>query len=243
MHMIRLGKYFSVRLQTGTAFLIFLLCSSGVVWGQETALPTGTNYLMDISKDALGEFNWMNPPEHYILSEGILSVTAEKGTDFFINPEDQTSAANAPYFYMEVQGDFVAITKVRPNFGSVWNACALMLHLDDQNWIKFAFENSDATGPSIVSVVTRGVSDDANGPILSEHKTLWLKMIRKGEIYAMHWSTNGKDYRLARLAAMPDHSTAKIGLEAQCPSEGPAQHVFSHFSLEAKTVEDLRKGE
>ena len=222
--------------------LLWLLLGPSIVLGQATSSPVGTNSLSHITKEALGVFSWMNPPKQYTLSEGTLSVTAEQGSDFFINPEDQTPAANAPYLYREVRGDFVAVTQVWPNFAAMWNACALMVHLDERNWIKFAFENSDATGPSVVSVVTRGVSDDANGAILADQESLWLKIIRKGDIYALHWSANGKDYKLARLAAMPEYSSVKIGLEAQCPAEGPAEHVFSHFSLEKKTVENLRKG-
>lgn len=74
-----------------------------------------------------------------------------------------------------MKGDFVATALVQPDFSSQWNAVALMVHIDDKNWIKFAFENSDATGPSIVSVVTKEVSDDANGMVISQDRSHQLQ--------------------------------------------------------------------
>lgn len=233
-------KYLIENTIASPGFLMLLFVFSMPVSGQEAP---GSNVLVKLNKENLGEYSWMNAPKEYSLTEEGLSVKAEQGTDFFINPEDLTAAANAPFLFREVEGDFVAITRVTPNFDSVWNACALMVYLDASNWIKFAFENSDASGPGIVSVVTRGVSDDANGAVLNEYEALWLKLVRKGNIYALHWSADGKDYKMARLSAMPDQKTVKVGIEAQCPSQGPAVHLFTFFSLENKTVEDLRKGE
>lgn len=238
--MIKVKRYIPVHVVLGV--LTLLLTSVFPIMSQEKKDVVGANMLESLSKENLGGFAWINEPRQYEFSEGQLAITAERGTDFFINPEDETSVATAPYLYREVKGDFIAIAQVKPNFREVWNACSLLLHIDEHNWIKLAYENSDATGPGIVSVVTRGVSDDANGVFLENQTTLWLKLIRKGSIYAMHWSNDGINYKLARLAAMPNKEIVKVGMEAQCPSKGPAVHVFLHFSVQNKTVEDLRKG-
>ena len=235
-------RYCDLRIKSVLCLLILIFTAFIPLVAQTKGHSTGANSLLSLSKNKLGDFTWMNEPKHYAFSEGQLTITVDEGTDFFVNPEDETSIATAPYLYREVQGDFVAVARVEPNFDAVWNACSLLLHIDESNWIKFAFEYSDATGTSIVSVVTRGVSDDANGPIIDYQPSIWLKLIRKGSIYAMHWSIDGENYNLGRLAAMPFKEIVKIGMEAQCPSEGPAEHVFSHFSLESKTVKDLRKG-
>ena len=201
------------------------------------------NLLSDLSNEELGDFQWMNQPSSYTLKNGALQVVAEKETDFFNNPEDGTVTASAPLLYQEMSGDFVAQALVRPDFSSMWNAVALMVHIDDRYWIKFAFENSDATGPSIVSVVTKEVSDDANGVILEEQNQIWLKLIRKGNIYSMLWSMDGKDFKMARLTSMPAADSVKIGMEAQCPVGESAMHYVDFFGVEKKTVADLRKGE
>ena len=115
---------------------------------------------------------------------------------------------SAPLLYRTVEGDFIAKALVQPDLSFQWNAVAFMVHIDSSNWIKFAFENSDATGSSIVTVVTKGTSDDANGVILNEQAQVWLAIAKKGNIYSMHWSKDGKDYKMARLTKMPE--TAEI---------------------------------
>ena len=201
------------------------------------------NMISDFTNEDLAGFKWMNKPKTFSVKNGTLKVVAEKGTDFFNNPEDNTITSTAPLLFREIKGDFVAKTLVRPDFSSLWNAVALMVHIDNANWIKFAFENSDATGNSIVSVVTKKVSDDANGVILNDQNRVWLKLIRKNNIYAMHWSINGTDYKMARLSAMPKVDLVKIGIEFQSPVGESANHEIEYFELAETTVKDLRKGE
>ncbi|MBT8180316.1 MAG: DUF1349 domain-containing protein [Eudoraea sp.] len=200
------------------------------------------NLLSDVTSSELGDFKWLNEPKSYTINNGSLNVIAEKGTDFFNNPEDSTITSTAPFLYQNISGDFVAQALVRADFSSVWNAASIMVYIDEHNWIKFAFENSDATGKSIVSVVTRQVSDDANGVVLSDEDEVWLKLVRKGNNYAMFWSIDGEDFKMARLAAMPPVDSLKIGVEAQCPVGESATHQILYFGLVKKTVEDLRKG-
>lgn len=202
-----------------------------------------SNQLLQISQLNQSEFKWMNMPKEFDISEGVLSIQAVPKTDFFIDPENKEATATAPYLYREIRGDFVATTLVKPDFKDQWNAAALLMMIDKSHWIKFAFENSDATGKSVVSVVTRRVSDDANGAILNDVDQLWLRIIRKGNLFAMHWSLDGKNFKMGRLAAMPEAKTIKIGMEAQSPLGNTAHHQFLYFNLESKTVKDLRKGE
>ena len=201
------------------------------------------NILSEISGGDLNGLTWLNKPEKYEIQNNSIIITAPENSDFFIDPEDHKSTATAPVLYREVAGDFIAVTKVTPDLTSQWNAAALLVFLDDFNWIKFGFENSDATGPGIVSVITRETSDDANGAILNDAASLWLKLVRKGDNYSMHWSLNGKEYKMARLAAMPSVDTVKLGIEAQCPAGSQAIHRFDYFSIESTTVKALRAGE
>ena len=200
------------------------------------------NDLLMLGNSDSNTFQWLNEPEEFELIENLLRIKAVKGTDFFNNPEDGSITATAPFLYQEVTGDFVATALVKPDFASVWNAGVIMVHIDSTHWIKFAFEYSDATGKSIVSVVTNEVSDDANGVILSAYDKIWLRIIRKRDIYALHWSKDGKEYKMARLSSLPSVQTVKVGIEAQCPVGEAAIHEFLYFSVENKTIKDLRKG-
>ena len=213
------------------------------MYGQDTASSQKINQFLDSENLNAAGFHWLNEPENHTISKGELHIEAIDNTDFFIDPENKKATATAPYLYKEIKGDFVATALVQPDFKDQWNAGALFMMIDDTHWIKFAFENSDATGKSIVSVVTREVSDDANGAVLNDADQLWLKMIRKGNLYALHWSLDGKKYFMCRLAAMRNAEKVKIGVEAQSPVGETAHHKFLYFNLESKTVKDLRKGE
>lgn len=218
--------------------------STSPVSSESRLVPDMTDNLINsFSTEDPGEFQWVNEPMSFKVENGVLTIVAEKGTDFFNNPEDSSRTATAPYFFREITGDFVATALVRPDFSDQWNAVALMLHIDENHWIKYAFENSDATGKSIVSVVTKGVSDDANGVRLNDQDQVWLRMIRKGELYSMLWSLDGETYKMTRLTRMPEAEHVRIGIEAQSPVGEPITHEIRFFGIERKTVEDMRKGE
>ena len=194
----------------------------------------------NMTEELISELNWMNQPHSIVTENSSLKVSVSKGTDFFNNPEDSSIVGSAPYLYREVKGDFIFKALVQPDFSAQWNAVAAMLYIDSLNWIKFAFENSDATGPGIVSVATKGTSDDANGVILTDEAMVWLALVRKGNIYAMHWSINGEDFKMARLTSMKTQTKVKVGIEAQSPVGEMAIHQIHFFEIKEKTVEDLR---
>lgn len=193
-----------------------------------------------MSSALISQMQWMNQPVEFSIEDGVLSVTVGRETDFFNNPEDGSVVATAPFLYQNVSSDFVARALVQPDFSSQWNAVALFMHIDAKNWIKFGFENSDATGPSIVSVVTQETSDDANGVILNDNEKIWLAMVRKNDNYSMHWSADGVTYKMVRLTAMPKMQEVKIGLEIQSPVGEQATHRIHSFEIERRTVENMR---
>lgn len=234
-------KKFKINLLVTCLFL--LLTHQNEILAQERLSSNETNQFLEIKDEKTSRFKWLNEPKNHTVKDGELHIEAEAKTDFFIDPENKKATATAPFLYKEIKGDFVATTLVQPDFKDQWNASALFMMIDDKHWIKFAFENSDATGKTIVSVVTREVSDDANGAILNDSDQVWLKMIRKGNLYAMHWSLDGITYNMCRLAAMPIAEKVKIGVEAQSPVGETAHHKFLYFNIESKTVKDLRKGE
>lgn len=231
-----------VNIYTAIIYMFLLSFVQNGIMAQEMPSSDKANQLLQMEAETTKGYKWLNQPKNHTISKGELQIEVEGSTDFFIDPENNKATASAPFLYKEVEGNFVATALIQPDFKDQWNAGALFMMIDDMHWIKFAFENSDATGKSIVSVVTRMVSDDANGAILNNSDQIWLKMIRKGNLYALHWSKDGKNYKMCRLAAMPKAEKVKIGLEAQSPVGDTAHHKFLYFSLESKTVKDLRKG-
>lgn len=217
-------------------FLLILFTSCA-----ENQKEDPVRFAPNFTSERVEGMQWMNPPGSFAVTDSSLQIVALEGSDFFNNPEDGTISQSAPFLFESVAGDFVATALVEPDFSAQWNAVALMVHIDSLNWIKFAFENSDATGPGIVSVITKGTSDDANGAVLPDVSRLWLAIIRKDNNYAMHWSLDGKNYQMARLTAMKPVSGVRIGIEAQSPVGVQATHRIHSYKVASRTVTELRK--
>ena len=191
------------------------------------------------------DWKWLNE-SRLIEANGEVAIVAPGFTDWFNNPipvDGVLSApvANAPFFYTEVEGDFVFRAKVRPNFRTVYDACALMVIENEMLWAKAAFEKSDFGTTAAVCVATNQISDDANGcNIAQDH--VWLQIVRVGDVFCTHYSLDGETFYMVRLFHLPVGKTVKVGLEAQSPAGEGGLRFYSDISLEKKTVKDLRAG-
>ena len=193
----------------------------------------------------LQNWKWLN--ESQIIHEGDeVVIYAPAKTDWFNNPVPENGVlsapvANAPFFYTEVTGNFVFRAKVRPNFKSVYDACALMVIQDEKLWTKAAFEKSDFGTTAAVCVVTNGVSDDANGCNIAQEE-VWLQIVRVGDVFCTHYSLDGERFDMVRLFHLPVEKTVKVGIEAQSPAGDGGLRFYSEISLENRTVRNLRAG-
>ncbi|NLX82273.1 MAG: DUF1349 domain-containing protein [Clostridiales bacterium] len=193
------------------------------------------------------DFKWINE-SRLEEKDGVLTIHAPAKTDFFnyglaLNafgmPDE--SVSNAPYYYTEVEGDFVLRVKVSLEFMADYDACAILLLKDGLHWGKLCFEQSDFGTKAVVSVVTQVRSDDANGVNVTE-KAIWLQAARVGNYFSFHYSRDGERFDMTRLFYMEAGQTLKVGLVAQSPiGDGGPRH-FEHFTLERRTVKNLRQG-
>lgn len=193
----------------------------------------------------LNEWKWLNESK-MITENGEVAILAPAMTDWFNDPvpkDGKLSApvANAPFLYTTVEGDFVFRAKVRPGFKTVYDACALMVIRDEYVWAKAAFEKSDFGTTAAVCVATNQISDDANGCNI-EQESVWLQIVRKGDVFCTHYSLDGETFYMVRLFHLPVEKSVKVGLEAQSPAGRGGLRFFSDISLEKKTVANLRSG-
>ena len=190
-------------------------------------------------------FKWLN--EAKLTKEGDkITIYAEGGTDFFNNPIPENGVFKAPqknahFYYTEVEGDFVARVKVKPNFADIYDAACIMVIEDENMWIKAAFEKSDFDTNAVVSVVTNKVSDDANGCNL-DVDSVWLQVARVGQNFSVHYSLDGEKFDMVRLCLLPVGGCIKVGIEAQCPMGQGGNREFEGFTIEKRSVKNLRAG-
>lgn len=176
-----------------------------------------------------------------------VTASAPARTDIFIDPADPTtlpeSTLNAPRLLgISPEGDFQFSARVTVDFGSTYDAGVLLLWADERHWAKLCFESSPAGEPMIVSVVCRGVADDANGFVVNG-RSVWLRVSRTGGAYAYHASSDGKAWQMVRYFRL-GHDTARdrIGLEAQSPTGDGCRVTFDEIRFVSERLADLRDG-
>jgi regulation of enolase protein 1 (concanavalin A-like superfamily) len=174
-------------------------------------------------------------------SDHRLTGTAGPRTDLFVDPATGEATLNAPRLLAPAPaGDFQLSAQVSVQFGATYDAGALLLWAGDDAWTKFAFEYSPQGRGMVVSVVTRGRSDDANGYIV-DGPAVWLRLARLGGAYACHASVDGTRWDFVRHFDLGTAATA-IGFEVQSPLGESCQATFADITFREATLADLRDG-
>lgn len=193
------------------------------------------------------EFKWLN--ESSIACSGNrIEIMAPGRTDFFQGSASESeegilpeSLCNAPFYYTEVEGDFVLRVKVSHAFKDTYDSASVMVMKDLKTWAKACYELTDFGTHAAVSVVTKGDSDDANGCNL-EGDAAWLQICRVGNDFAFHYSTDGSHFYMMRYFHLPVEPVVKVGLLAQAPTGDGGVRVYEDLSIEARTVKNIRAG-
>ncbi|WP_308402803.1 DUF1349 domain-containing protein [Streptomyces sp. AC550_RSS872] len=175
-----------------------------------------------------------------------LVITAGPRTDLFLDPsrEDPATGADLLRLVGDVSGDFQLTARVEVDFKDTFDAGVLFIRAAEQTWAKLCFEYTPQGRPSVVSVVTRGDSDDANADEVSGNRT-WLRISRMGRAFALHASHDGEWWRLIRhfsFGALPDSTDLKVGFLAQSPFGAGCTAVFDNISFRPETLTQLRDG-
>ena len=183
---------------------------------------------------------WLNESQYHEIDNGI-EIYAPEHTDYFVNPVNHDVITSAPFLYQEVTGDFILRAKVSHDFLSTYDACVLLAQDHDRLWAKACFELTDIGTHSIVTVMTNEHSDDANGVIVDTQE-IWLQLARKDNMFAIHYSLDGRIFSMARLTYLPMRKTIKVGFSAQSPLGDGGMRCFTNILFKKKRLRDIRNG-
>jgi regulation of enolase protein 1 (concanavalin A-like superfamily) len=166
--------------------------------------------------------------------------TAGPRTDLFCDPQSGTATSNAPRLLTAAPpGDFQLSARVEVDFGSTYDAGVLLLWAGADTWAKLCFELSPQGQPMIVSVVTIGRSDDANG-FTVDGPAVWLRISGLRGAYAFHASTDGEWWHLVRHFRLG--ISAEVGFEVQSPLGEGCRATYTEVAHRAYSLNDLRDG-
>ena len=191
-----------------------------------------------------GRFNWHNTPVEWSLdpSRGLLIVAGPQ-TDWFYDPAGGYSADTAPCALSTVQdANFLLSTRISVKFASAYDAGVIQIRAADNMWAKFCYEYSPQGHPTIVSVVTRDVSDDCNSVEIDDTQ-VYLRVARTPQTLAFHYSRDGNVWHLVRYFTLGMFSSLQIGFSAQSPTGTLCTAVFSEMNYRPGSLKDLRSGE
>ncbi len=189
-----------------------------------------------------GPLTWVKGRTTFTVDKGsALTLSAGPKTDWFVDPFEGTVDNNAPILAFLPPQNYVFSAKVQVKFATKWDAGALMLWADDHHWAKFSFELSPGKQPTVVTVVTRGFSDDCNSiPIVGD--AVYLQIARKKSTYVFYYGTDGKTWNIVRTFNLRAAETMRVGFESQSPAGNGAASVFSEIHYSPQTIVNTYTG-
>jgi regulation of enolase protein 1 (concanavalin A-like superfamily) len=212
-------------------FGILFLSTSGLVLPQTPASMPGLP----------GTLKWQNTPASWKFdNQGVLAISANAKTDWFVDPFDGTVANNAPILLFIPDADYVFTARVTVKFVNKWDAGALMLWGDDHHWAKLSYEFSPDKIPTLVTVVTRGSSDDCNSKEL-RGDSVYLRIAKSGKTYVFYSSTDGRNWQIVRTFSLDTELLIRVGFEAQSPAGSGAVAKFAAISYDRHGIHNIYK--
>ncbi len=170
-----------------------------------------------------------------------LTITAGPRTDLFVNPQGNEATLNAPRLLFTPQGDYTLSARVTVDFAATFDAGVLLLYADERRWAKICFEFSPQRQPMVVSVVTRGDSDDANAFTVAGNQ-VFLRIARLGRAFAFHASGDGAVWQMIRHFTLGDEGGVQAGFLSQSPTGAGCTATFDAIRFTAERLADLRSG-
>jgi uncharacterized protein len=190
------------------------------------------------------DLEWRREPKEWeVREDGSLSIAAAGRTDLFNDPGTGAGNDTAPAaLFPPPDGAFSLSARVGVAFGSTFDAGVLQEWVRDDIWAKLCFELSPQGQPMIVSVVTRGVSDDCNSVVISA-PSVFLRVSQLVHSTAFHYSLDGKSWIFVRHFSLGSIDGLRVGFSSQSPTGPGCRSVFSDVRCTAGALTDLRSGE
>ncbi|THV31462.1 DUF1349 domain-containing protein [Glycomyces paridis] len=183
------------------------------------------------------------PPSWSVTDTG-LEATAAAETDWYVyapEPEGNSPANGARLLGTPPEGDWQLSVRVVVDFDATYDAGTLFLVAGDDHWAKLAFEYSPDGEGMVVSVITRGTSDDANHRVV-DHGQVFLRISRIAAGFALHASDLGERWEFVRCFGFGTDTPVKVGFGVQSPTGEGCKVAFDRIEFKPETLRELRDG-
>ncbi|GIJ08477.1 DUF1349 domain-containing protein [Micromonospora andamanensis] len=191
---------------------------------------------------SIERFEWQDVDGDRVEPPGVGLLRASARTDWFVDPAGGEPTGSAPLVLTPIDGDFQLSALVEAPLAETYDAVTLFVHGGATTWAKLALERSPDGTDMIVTVVTRKVSDDANGVGVSKPGRSWLRISRMGAVYAFHHSDDGAHWALTRLFTLGPVAGHRVGFSVQSPMGDGLSARVTDIRITATTLADARSG-
>lgn len=187
---------------------------------------------------------WIGTPQAWSLDgeeRPKLAITAGGKTDWFLDPGGSVNILNAPALVFPVLAPCMLKARVTSNASATFDAGVLAVYQSDNQWAKLCFERSPQGQLTIVSVVTKGTSDDCNS-VPVDGSTVYLRLSVLEKAYAFHYSLDAHTWNLVRYFTLDQRKTVEMGFLSQSPLGDGCTASFDEIAYEPKLLNDIRSG-
>ena len=175
------------------------------------------------------------------IADDSLTLRAGARADWFRDPAGHVVVHNAPALVMPATGAWMLKARTSAAHEATFDAAVLTVYVDEQTWAKLCLELSPEDEVMVVSVVTRGESDDCNSvPI--EGNEIWLRISRLGRAFAFHYSCDGATWRMVRIFTLGEQAEVEVGFLAQSPTGVGCVATFKDIAFVTELLADVRSG-
>lgn len=208
-----------------------------------TALPADAQNKSSLKIPGIpGPMYWYNAPKRSTMKGTELTIVAGEKSDMFRDPNVKVNTDNAPKLLFKADPNFVLSASVRHAFTAKWDAGGIVVVADSLNWVKFCFEKDYTGAHRVVSVVTKGISDDANAMEIDGDQ-VYLKVAKADNVLTLYSSSNGRTWFLVRHVTFDTKNPLMIGFLAQSPTGKGNTVTFDGINYAPRKIKDPYTGE
>lgn len=167
---------------------------------------------------------------------GTLTMRASRMTDWFNFPSSIAQNTSAPTLALKCNRDCDLSCRVSPRFTAHFDAAFLLVHQDNGEYAKLSFERSPDGKNKIVSCVAIVESNEVEEAVV-EGEFAHLKVTRRGRVFSLWYSEDGKGWKLARRFFFTNpKARACVGFAVQSPIGLGGVATFDNLSFKIGAI-------
>ncbi|CAJ1930867.1 unnamed protein product [Cylindrotheca closterium] len=174
---------------------------------------------------------WLNEPEEWMQQKTTIAMRCPPQTNFWRKTATRSIEDNAPFYFIEVLGDFEVRVKIKADFSSPDDQAGIMVREDELNWAKCGIQLVGKI-PHMCSTVTHDYSDMAMHPIIKLPEFLWVHAKKVGDGLEVYISEDSFNWTQIRQGDITKDAIHQVGLYSASPnSEDGLEVIFEDFMI------------